>query len=291
MIFNITLGNNPPHLWDPIGDLVWFLEAAIEALGHTVLIGDYRAIDGGTNLFIDRFYHQPDLAADLARRNVRYGLIVTEHIAAGGELNFGAEPLTAEMTEPIRHAAFVWCLIEESVSFCRSLNTESWHMPLGYVASLVRPVPRLIYKDIDFVVTGRSSERRRRILGQLDTAGFQTTLTNHAPRFVRDSLLARSKFNLSLQKIDGQEMISATRICHSIMHRVPVILEAGASARAASRYGGFCLAAEPGELIDRCIAFAHEVDFIDFANRTLDRFERECDMVASMKALVGRLLS
>ncbi len=288
MIVNIAIGNNPSHLWDAIGDLVWFIKGAIEAVGHTVVVSDYRAIDRGINLFIDRFYQQAELAVSLELRNVRYGFVVTEHISEDGVLNFGAETLTEEMTNPIRHSEFVWCLIEESLPFCLQLNTESHFLPLGFVPSIAPRPPRMVYKDIDFVVTGRSSERRLRILRELENRGFQTGISNHAPRFIRDGLLERSKFNLSLQKVEGQRIVSATRICHSILHRVPVILELNQNI-SPSVYSTYCLQASMTELVDRCVNFAREIDVIDFANCTFERFAAEMNMVKAMGALMDRI--
>jgi hypothetical protein len=82
MIFNIAVGNNPRHLWEAMGDLVGFIKSAIESHGHTVMISDYAAISDGPNIFIDRFFKQSALAADLRNRRIRYGMIATEHIDA-----------------------------------------------------------------------------------------------------------------------------------------------------------------------------------------------------------------
>ena len=288
MIFNIAVGNNPLHLWGPMGDLVAFLRAAVEANGHTVLVSDYNAITDGINLFIDRFFRKAELAANLRGRGIRYGVIVTEHIDQAGVLNFGAETLTDELVEPVRHADFVWCLVEESVPFCRTLNPETLHLKLGYVPALAMPQPALLYKDLEFVVTGLTSVRRERILGELRGRGFRAHCTNHAPGYVRDGLLARSRFNISLQKIDGQRMVSVTRICHSLLHRVPIILEIDA-ATAPSPYMDFCLIAQSETLLDQCAVYARDVDFIAYADDMLRRFTERMNMVSDMRPLLDRL--
>jgi hypothetical protein len=88
--------------------------------------------------------------------------------------------------------------------------------------------------------------------------------------------------------MEGQRMVSATRICHSVLHRVPVILEID-EATAPTPYMDYCLIAHSASLVEQCANYARTVDFIVHADRMLDKFARETDMAAGIGPLLDRL--
>jgi len=63
---------------------------------------------------------------------------------------------------------------------------------------------------------------------------------------MRDGLMERSRLNLSLQKTESHRIISVTRICHSVINRIPVLLETD---HPEAEFAQFCLTAPMGETV------------------------------------------
>lgn len=285
MNFNIVVGTNPRYSWDPLGDIVYFLARALVACGHRVSVSDIFISHSATNIFIDRIDGQPDLVRDILQKQLSYAIIFTEHVDDEGRINWGGvDPHMGEHSIGLKQADFVWCLLKASVEPVRRINPRTWYIPFGYVKGMATDyrLPRA-ERDIDFLVSGLCSERRMSILGELGRRGFRTYCSDMAPDYVRVGLLARSNVNLSVGKFDGYALVSVTRVCHSIINRIPVVLETD---EPESEYAAFCLVASREHLLDDATLFLRQCDLEEFADEMLQMF-----MTRDMAATVEQLLS
>ncbi len=258
MDINILLSNLEPHLWEMNADNVNFVRFGLEEAGARVRLGTDQLDPKAINLFFDRFYTAPNFPLQMEKAGIRFGLVCTEAVGPDGRWNYGAEgggqaynafKLAAERAE------FVWCVLAESVEACRALNERVAHIPYGYTERMetVRPLP-MAERDIDFLLSGFSSPRRRQILDGLAAKGFRTAHPGGpVPAYLRDALMARARINLSLQKTEAHAIVSPTRICHSVINRVPVLLEGDGGG---DEYGEFCLLGGAGEVAETFKFFA-----------------------------------
>ena len=140
MTVNILYGNLPTHLWETISDSVRFITGGLEECGVAVKTGVNQIDRDSVNLFLDRFYMEPNFPLQLKTGGVRYGLICTEVIAPDGTWNYGAEaedPATVTAFDlAAKYADFVWCLLEESVEACKAINPNSAYLPYGYLPEM-----------------------------------------------------------------------------------------------------------------------------------------------------------
>lgn len=293
MSVNILYGNLPPHLWETISDSVRFVAGALEECGVAVKTGVNQIDRQGVNLFLDRFYVEPNFPLQLKSSDVRYGLICTEVLTTNGGWNYGAEgddPATFAAFElAAKNAEFVWCLLEESVEACLAINPNSAYLPYGYLPQMETLNRQLAdQRDIDFLMCGIPSERRQKLVDEISAAGHEVYYPGlPIPAHLRDVLLARSRINLSLQKTSRHKIISVTRICHSVINRVPVLLEYEGPE---TLYTKYCLTAAPHELVGKCSDYLINTDLDVWAEERYQRLKEEMHMKTIMEKILNETL-
>ena len=285
MNINIMLSNLKPHLWEMMADSVRFVAGALEECGITVRIGTSQLDVSALNLFFDRFYVEPTFPNQMKIGNVKYGMVCTEVISPDGTWNYGAErdaPGTFSAFElAIKNAEFVWCVLEESLEVCRAINPNTVVLPFGYLEAMepVRTSPAAM-KDIDFLMCGLPSDRRKDLVGEISAMGYEVYYPEMpVPIYLRDSLLERSKINLSLQKTKKHNTISVTRICHSIINKVPVLLEYSGPT---NLYTDLCITAEPGEVAPKADECITQINLQKVAEESYQRLKSEVPMKVMM---------
>lgn len=222
-----------------------FLFHGLEEAGYPVAFALNTLHPSRINLFVDRV-EQPGMLDFLTTGQVRYGIVCTEWIGADGSFGFGGHERLPETAEKflvaIRHAAVVLCLLEGSVGFCRQINPRSYYLPFGHVEAL-RTIRRVTpaEREFDVVVTGQLTPRRQRIMRALRDQGLAVSYAGQfhpetvgtsdgmdggfVPDFVRDSFLQRARLHLAVKKTDDHELISVSRLCHSVINEVPMLIE------------------------------------------------------------------
>jgi len=290
---NIMLGNLKPHLWEANADSVSFVKGALEANGVTVKLGIEHLDPDAINLFFDRFYLEPDFPVKLKAAGVKYGLVCTEAIAPDGVWNYGAEkeePETMAAFElAARNAEFVWCQLEESVDACRAMNPNSAQIRYGYLESMkgINLVPK-DDRDIDLLMCGMPSPRREKIMDALAADGHRTYYPGQpVSAYIRDALMARSRLSLSLQKTDRHKIISVTRICHSVINQVPLLLETSDSDAA---YAHYCLTTTGETVLDDCRAHLEGTDLDAWATERYQQLADESPMAKMTAELLDETI-
>ena len=281
MNVNIMLSNLKPHLWEMMADMVRFVAGALEECGVAVKIGTSQLDAGALNLFFDRFYIEPTFPNQMKIGHVKYGMVCTEVISPEGVWNYGAErddPGTlSAFILAIKNAEFVWCLFDESFEFCHSINPNTAVLPFGYLKKMeaLRAIPTN-EKDIDFLMCGFPCDRRKRLVGEISDAGYEVYYPEMSvPVYLRDSLMERSKINLSLQKTERHNIVSVTRICHSIINKVPVLLEYSGPPNV---YTDLCLTAGVGEIAKKARECITQVNLPEVAEKNYQKLKSELPM-------------
>ena len=249
---NIVLGNLKPQLLASNSDTVSFVKGALEINGVNVKVGLDQIDPNAINLFFHHFNFEPKFPIQLKTAGISYGLVCTEVISPQGIWNYDAEGEEAHTHAAFelaaKNAMFVWCQMSESLQICRAINPNTAQLKYGYLdsmASITRLPPAL--HDIDLLMSGMPSARREKIMDALGDEGHCTYYSGQPlPIYIRDSLLARTRLSLSLQKTDRHRIVSVTRICHSIANKVPLLLE---NPNPASDYTRFCLTTTGADIL------------------------------------------
>jgi len=290
MNVNIMLSNLKPHLWVVAEDMVRFVAGALEECGVAVKIGTSQLDAGALNLFFDRFYIEPTFPNKMKIGHVKYGMVCTEMISPAGVWNYGAEiddpGSFSAFILAIKNAEFVWCLFEESFEFCRSVNPNTVVLPFGYLKKMehLRTIPTN-EKDIDFLMCGLPCDRRKRLVGEISAMGYEVYYPEiPVPVYLRDALMERSKINLSLQKTNRHNIVSVTRLCHSIINKVPVLLEYSGPPNV---YTELCTTAEVGEVANKARECITQINLAEVAEKNYQKLKLELPMDLMMAEVLN----
>jgi len=281
MNINIMVSNLKPHLWEMMADSVGFIAGALEECGVSVSIGTSQLDPNSLNLFFDRFYIEPSFPNQMKIGKIKYGMVCTEVISPEGTWNYGAEreaPGTFAAFElAVRNAEFVWCMLEESMEVCRGINPNTEFIPFGYLKNMeTLKVFNNKKKDIDFLMCGLPSERRKELTDKISNSGHEVYYPEQPlPVYLRNALMERSKINLSLQKTESHNLISVTRVCHSVINRVPVLLEYSGPP---NFYSDLCITAEKGAVLEKANKSLTLTDLRQFADEKYRKLKSELPM-------------
>ena len=169
---------------------------------------------------------------------------------------------------------------------CREINPNSAHLKYGYLSTM-ESFSRLpaVDRDIDLLMSGMPSKRREKLVAALCDAGHRTVYPGQpVPVYVRDALMARTSLNLSLQKTNKHQIVSVTRICHSVVNRVPLLLEISTSE---NEFARFCLTTTGEDIFHDVRAFIDDTDLDMWAE---DRYQQLADELP-MGTLMADLLA
>jgi len=289
MYVNIMLSNLKPHLWEMVSDSVRFISTALETCGVAVKIGTSQLDPKALNLFFDRFYIEPNFPAQMKSAGVKYGLVCSEVVSPDGTWNYGAEggdPATYAAFElAAKNAEFVWCMLEESVEACTAINPNTAYLPFGYLEKMatLKPLPEA-ERDIDFLMCGFPSDRRQKLIGEISEEGHEVYYpAMPVPSYVRDSLMERSRVNLSIQKTTSHSIISVTRICHSVINHIPVLLEHNG---VSNQYTELCLTMGSDEIVRRASECMADTDLVTFAEQSYQKLKSILPMDKTMAKIL-----
>jgi hypothetical protein len=266
-----------------------FFRLALEAHGHKV-DASMRYVDpNAINIFFEHF-RSAEVATELKRRGVRYGLICTEPLDTDDQYNpFEFAPTVARanyesFATAAANAEFVWYLLENAKTACLRLNPNSHFFPYGHVAGYaeLRDPARREYV-CDFHISGQETERRNGVANELRKRGFVVASSGFEPEFIHNSMLERARATLSIQKSDGHNIFSITRVHHAIMNRAPVLVEYDGPVSYLSPY---CTAAAPARFIDACAEFVKRTDLAVHAQTMYDRFAHEMAMAPILSGIL-----
>ena len=277
------------------GDMVMYVCRSLEELGHRVTINRSYVDKDAINLFLERFYGDPDQPAALRRNGYKWGLITPEQLLTDGLYNpfeFGeakARQVFQEFAGAARAADFVWYLMEEAGPVCRSVNPNSHFLPFGFVekfGQLGDPASRRYVTD--FNITGLPTERRLSILESLKALGFRVSSCHAEPDYIRLSMMESARMTLSVQKSLKHQIFSPGRVPHAIMNRVPILVEYDGPPSYLAKY---CAVAPPDDFVAACTEFAKRQDLPQLAQRFYDRFAAEMPMRPIMERVLEASLS
>ena len=170
------------------------------------------------------------------------------------------------------------------------MNPNSVHMPYGYVEKMqtLTATPQSD-RNINFLMCGIPSPRRDRLVNELSEQGGDVYYPGMpVPVYVRDGLMEQARINLSFQKTDRHKIISVTRICHSVINRVPLFLE---TEFPDDTYARFCLTASPENPVAAALEFLAATDLEKWAEERYDELANNFPMNKFMEKVLNETVS
>jgi hypothetical protein len=294
MKFNIVLGNHPPQAINTTRDHTLIIRGGLEEAGHLATLSMTEVFHDSINVFYDYFTEEfsPRYFESLWETGYQYGLITTEMLAEDGHFNFVKNEHSQARIDAIRQVAvgakFVWAMHEPSLKSFRALTGDvpCHPLPLGY-CSLVKETKCLPIKDrnIDFLFFGIPTPYRHAILEKLASYGYVVRHIYDVPGFIRNSVIERSKINLSLRQHDKWDQPSMGRISYLVSNRCAVAVERTVNGKP---YEAYAISAPPESFIETCMTAISDAGTFDRAEQYASNFERDLPMKKIMSELLEK---
>lgn len=284
--FEISTANALNHI-EAAFDIVAILMAGIADAGRVVRHSARGFHADRTHILTDRM--TSDLFDFMTANRLRYGLLVTEEIAPDGAFGWSAlehygDPYgEARAYAPqIERAAFVWCVFEKSMAFCRRHNDRVGRLPFGFSPRLLPRHPvDWERRDIPALVTGELTERRAAVVRECQARGVSLQHSGgYLPAWARDLYLARARLHVAPPRTDAHmRYVNPQRVVQSVCFKVGLVLELEPGI--SHDFDGFFDPAAPGALAERTIAILADPGAL---RETVERrFERFADTRAMAK--------
>lgn len=213
MKFNICY-MGPEHLFHLRRDFVLVLKYALDDLGHDVVLSGVALDQHRFNLIIGAYFLPPESIKKIASSGVKFAHINSE-IIGNDMLNFNPKKVDflGDYLPSMRGGSFVWDVVmgnlEEHSKY--GVNAHflrwAWHPKMQDIEHRTK-------KDIDIYFFGMLSERRKKLLNGLGTAGITGLADNTCPYFVRNDRISRAKIHLNLRQDDKYSHVNSFRICY-----------------------------------------------------------------------------
>lgn len=255
---NIFLGNHPYVAQETLRDMCMAFSGTLGALGHRVLISADIQRPPVLNLFFEHF--PPEFAGLLEPLlpHIRAGLICTEPFLG----NPMSEPAYREMRirNMIRigsQCRFVWCLDPASFAGYKTAFSHSRVFPfaIGFIESLVDlPAVAETDKVWDVCFTGSMTEYRQTVFNALKAAGL-SVVHGLFPHFLRQSIMARSRLQLTLKQSDAISIPSQMRMSYCLANDLLVVSDLGGRP-AETGVEAYVTALPPAGVVEWCRDFA-----------------------------------
>lgn len=255
---NLYLGNHPYVAQETLRDMCMAFSGTLTALGHRVLISADIQPSPAVNLFFEHF--PPEFAGTLEPilPHIRAGLICTEP--------FRGNPLSEAAYRDMRirnmirigsQCRFVWCLDPASFAGYKTAFRHSNVFPfaVGFIETLV-DLPSISdsEKVWDVCFTGSMTDYREGVITGLKAAGLRVA---HGlfPHYVRQSVMARSRLQLTLKQSEAISIPSQMRMSYCLANGLPVISDLGGRPPETA-VEAYVPAVAPEGLVEWCRKFA-----------------------------------
>lgn len=234
------------------------------------------------NLVIGAYFLSPPDLAKISLSGVKYAHINTE-VIANDLLNHnpGKVDFMGAYLPSIRQGDFAWDVIMDNMGEYDRYGVNAHFLRWGS-HPMMREITHRTKKDIDFYFFGMLSERRKRLLQSLLSAGLTGVADHSCPYFLRNDRISRARVQLNLIQDDKYTHVNSFRICYLADNGCCIVSE---KEHDPANYLKYAEIVEPSQLIEQLQYFIAE-------NRWRARGElaQETFSEYSMKTIMERLL-
>ena len=260
MLINFFLGNVPTERLKKLLDLLRPLRHGLVEAGHQVIGYGLALVRApAVNLLVEHF---PDesfverLLAMKAEAGLVFGVVCAEDVQALA----AAEPARAANLRRVATAAdFVWTTLPQiaDVEALAGPGRVAF-LEFGFSERLVnrKLIAQQGLRDLDIVIEGQETPRRRAILDELGRRGLKCFISGARllPAFATADLARRAKIYLDVRRAEASRFASPVRIAKGLHNGALVLSERPAVGAGSGVLDQFIIACDPGTLVDRCVA-------------------------------------
>ena len=213
MKFNIAyLG--PESLFHLRRDFLLVLKYSLEDLGHDVMLSGTTLEASRFNLIIGAYALKAESLHQIGRSGLAYAHVNTE-VIANDMLNHNPQKtdFLGAYLPSMEQGRFVWDVIMDNMVEHERYATNAYFLRWGSHPKMA-DIEHRKEKDLDYYFFGMLSERRKRLLQSLHSAGLKGAAHHSCPYFVRNDRIARARVQLNLIQEDKYSHVNSFRICY-----------------------------------------------------------------------------
>lgn len=287
MEWNFCTANHNATGRSSLVDMLAFLKAGLESIGHDVLVSQELVFPDRMNVFFENFrsYNYDTIL----KADVPFGLIATE-IPTGQTFNWQDNSDWQDRYQAFKelapNAAFIWVMVESTLPFYETFGPAGY-LELGFVEELHEP-RRLKTDPKDFYFLGQKTPYRYDLL---DKISKRASLALPEIFLSADEMIrfqGEGKVSLNLRQSDEWPVPSPTKLARSLMSEIPISLEYVPELTRQSEILGMC--PQDIDFIDYSLGIL-ESDWSTKAKKNLERFKKEMPMAQILRDLINRTLA
>lgn len=294
MIFNFVLSNHPQERLKKMPDLLRPLQHGLAEAGHHVIGYGLGLLPAPAVNVLVEFFPDDDFVDTLVKmkstsgKTIVLGLVCAEDLEDDEGMELSQYPRRgANLQRVLRIADFVWTLVPQVAVYeaiCGPGRVAL--LDLGFSERLLNAglitAPGL--RDIDVVLDGEETPRRREIVAGLRGRGLKCFVsgTSPLPSFATTDLARRAKLLLDARRSPAARYSSPRRLCKGLHNGVLVVTETTGPGAGGSldRYSLCC---EPAAVVERCVATIRSGLAIELGLAALASFRAETSLRENMR--------
>lgn len=225
MRFNISYFG-PERIFNLRRDFFLLLKHGLESNGHEVVFAGGQLETNAVNLLVGAYFLSPEQMTKLREHGLPYAVVNTE-IVKDGMLNF--QPKKTDLENAylplIKGGKFSWDVVPQNIPELRSsygIDSElirwAYHEKLEELEVWDEP-------DLDFYFFGFVTERRKRMIDQMERAGLKGLADHSCPYFLRNDRICRSKIQINIRQDIRYVHVNAFRIGYLANNRTAILSE------------------------------------------------------------------
>lgn len=213
MKFNIAY-TGPEHLFHLRRDFILVLKYALEDLGHDVVLSGTSLDISRFNLIVGAYFLNSASIHQIAASGVAYAHVNTE-VIANDMLNHNPDKVDfmGAYLPSMKKGRFVWDVIMDNMTEYARYGANAHFLRWGWHPKM-RDIEHRKEKDLDFYFFGMLSDRRKRLLQSLVSAGLSGVADHSCPYFLRNDRISRARIQLNLIQEDKYTHVNSFRICY-----------------------------------------------------------------------------
>ncbi|WP_028793416.1 hypothetical protein [Thalassobaculum salexigens] len=225
MRFNISYFG-PERIFNLRRDFFLLLKYGLESNGHEVVFAGHQLEANAINLLVGAYFLSPEQMLKLRKTGVPYAVVNTE-IVKDGMLNF--QPKKTDLENAyiplIKGGKFSWDVVPQNIPELKSVyGIDSALIRWAYHEKLeeleVKEEP-----DLDFYFFGFVTERRKRMIDQMEQKGLKGLADHSCPYFLRNDRISRAKVQINIRQDVKYVHVNAFRIGYLANNRTAILSE------------------------------------------------------------------
>lgn len=216
----------PERIFNLRRDFFLMLKYGLESLNHEVFISGPKIEPGMINLLVGAYFMPTEHMKKISSSGIQYAVVNTE-IVKDGMLNF--QPQKTDLINGylplMRGGRFVWDVVPQNLAELKDQHGIEAELIRWAYHERLEDIEHKANPDLDYYFFGFVTDRRKRLLTELNDAGLRGVADHSCPYFLRNDRIARAKLQINIRQDAKYVHVNAFRIGYLANNRTAILSE------------------------------------------------------------------